>query len=365
MRPFFLTAATLVAALPLAAQQPPRTQGRDSLRVVEGQLLRGVPTEAELRVLIGEVQALLASQRALEGELRRLRREAPGDVERLQVVVEQLGAVSSRFFPRQSALRVACQSTQGAAGEQGYLGLAFDDEVIVGEARPGAGLQPVVLRFTTAPRVTSVEVGSPAARAGLRPGDEVVAIGSRTLAGAEVDEVTGSLRAGSVQKLRIRRGADERTVELTVAPRPGLPVALCAEAIAEVQLAPSAVALRAVEVPAPSAQRPPVPERVIVREGRSLAFVATAPTVYGARFRALDDDLREVVDFRGAGVLVDQVLDGSPADAAGLRAFDIVTRANGTAVRDVAALLRITQEARRVELTVQRRGVQRVVVLSR
>jgi len=44
--------------------------------------------------------------------------------------------------------------------------------------------------------------------------------------------------------------------------------------------------------------------------------------VYGATFRNLDADAREVVKLEGDGVFVDHVSPGTPAHAAGLRRLD-------------------------------------------
>ena len=360
-----------IAAPALAAQQRNtvvRTEN-DSVRVT----VRVSPQSPEqLRALIAELTALTATQRDLEGQLRELMRSADrADGRRLLEVQERLARTWSEFYPRQSALTVACQSARSVPQGSGYIGVTFDDEMMLAEPQRGGGA--VTIRFSTSPRISAVEPGSPAERAGLRAGDEWLALGSDALAGLSTDEIAARLRPGSKQQLRVRRDGRERTIEVTVAPRPGVPADVCerAESItlrstpAEWRVSTSEVPRTApVAVPGrvalPSPPSPPA-----VAPSRPLAFIAMSPTVYGARFRALDADAREFVSFRGEGVLVDQVAAGSPADAAGLRAFDVVSAANGAAVTAVHELLRITAEARRVELTVQRKGATRTVVLSR
>ena len=62
--------------------------------------------------------------------------------------------------------------------------------------------------------VASVQPTSPAARAGLRPGDVIVSIGGRSVTSESVADVTGQLHgaAGSSVSIAFRRGGDIRTV---------------------------------------------------------------------------------------------------------------------------------------------------------
>lgn len=68
--------------------------------------------------------------------------------------------------------------------------------------------------------VREVPPDGPAAAAGLEPGDEIVAIDGREVAGMSVREVVAALRGevGSRVRLRVRRGEDERDVEVLRAP---------------------------------------------------------------------------------------------------------------------------------------------------
>ncbi len=323
----------------------------------------------QLRVLIAELSALSATQRDLEGQLRALmRNDGSADNRRVLEVQGQLARTWSEFFPRQSALTVACQSARAASQGSGYIGVTFDDEMMLAETQ--AGRSEVTIRFSGTPQITAIEPGSPAERAGLRVGDAWVAIGGSALAGMSVDEVSARLRPGTRQQLRLRRDGRERTVDVTVAARPSVPADLCAQAAA-ITLRPMPIDWRGntAELPRSAVAPPPrtleLPERVVMLPGRSVGFIAASPTVYGARFRALDADVREFVSYRGDGVLVDQVAAGSPAEAAGLKAFDVVSGANGTPITALHELMRITGEARRVELTVQRKGATRTVILTR
>src|SRR6185369_8234182 len=58
----------------------------------------------------------------------------------------------------------------------------------------------------------------------------------------------------------------------------------------------------------------------------------------GVLLQDLNDDLRDSYNFKGAGVLISDVTDGSPADRAGLRRGDIVTSYRGRPVSSSADL---------------------------
>jgi S1-C subfamily serine protease len=97
----------------------------------------------------------------------------------------------------------------------------------------------------------------------------------------------------------------------------------------------------------------------------TFSFISSTPTVYGASLRALDADAREFIGYTGEGVLVDRVVEGTQAEKAGLKAFDVIVRVNGVVLSSPQSVTRAIQEGRRVELTVQRKGTTRTVVLER
>jgi putative serine protease PepD len=85
-----------------------------------------------------------------------------------------------------------------------YLGVS------TGDPRTGAGA--VVVR---------VVAGGPAADAGLRPEDRIVAIAGRKVArSADVSGIVSDRKPGDKVDIRIRRGGDERTLRVTLGTRP-------------------------------------------------------------------------------------------------------------------------------------------------
>ena len=84
----------------------------------------------------------------------------------------------------------------------------------------------------------------------------------------------------------------------------------------------------------------------------------------GAQFSTIDQEFASTLDL-DAGVLVLRVPPGTPAAESGLRAGEVVVRANGLRVRDVATLRRVLADATGdVRLVVQGKGsTERTVVL--
>ncbi|MDP8967059.1 MAG: trypsin-like peptidase domain-containing protein [Actinomycetota bacterium] len=93
---------------------------------------------------------------------------------------------------------------EGREIKRPYLG------VETGDARTGVGAV-----------VAGVVPGGPAARAGLRPGDRIVAIGGREVGeSADVSSAVSERKPGDRIEVRIRRGGDERTLSVTLGTRP-------------------------------------------------------------------------------------------------------------------------------------------------
>jgi membrane-associated protease RseP (regulator of RpoE activity) len=367
MRTFRAVLLVSLSAMVASAQARISTSRTDTNIVV---YRSGTLSPAELKGLVAELNMLQLRQRSLEAQLERLRSN-DGAPQRIEEVQRQLEQTMVQFFPRQSALTLVCQSVLSSeARAEGYLGLTFDEEVIVSESRAGAS--ELAVRFTGAPRIVAVEPGSPAFRAGVRVGDEWVALGGRRLDGATVQDLDALLRPGLTHALRVRRDGRERELEVVVGKREAFPSSECAQVSGRVMLAPmieramadglreAAVSLRNDPAFATRAPTPPASPRP-----STFSFISSTPTVYGASLRALDADAREFIGYTGEGVLVDRVVEGTQAEKAGLKAFDVIVRVNGVVLSSPQSVTRAIQEGRRVELTVQRKGTTRTVVLER
>ena len=149
--------------------------------------------------------------------------------------------------------------------------------------------------------VSAVEPGSPAQRAGLRPGDVIVAIDGKPVEGArDLRTAVALVEAGRELELEILRNGTALTLRVQVA---------------EPRLA-------------------------------SLAGGQLSPRLAGARLGDLPPD--HPAAGRVRGVLVLEVAPGSPAWRAGLRAGDIILAVNRTPVGSLEELGRTLDRSRRL-----------------
>jgi membrane-associated protease RseP (regulator of RpoE activity) len=104
----------------------------------------------------------------------------------------------------------------------------------------------------------------------------------------------------------------------------------------------------------------------------ALGLVAAAPRVsraadtpwLGVTLQSLNDGLRDGMGYDGEGVLVSRVLQGSPADRAGLRKGDVIVSLNGRSAESPEQLTRLVRDARvgqTVALVVVRDGDRRTL----
>ena len=164
--------------------------------------------------------------------------------------------------------------------------------------------------------VTRVYSDSPAADAGLLPGDVIIAVGGRAIDdAAALHNTEGLLPVGEPLSLTVVRNGTEQDFEVVLAPRP-----------------------------------------------RSLAGAALDPRLGGALFSALPERVRQ----RGArGVLVSEVEAGSRAARNGLRTGDRVIGLNRTLVDDLQTLrLLAEQQPGDLVLTVVRGRVEGYLVMQ-
>ncbi len=178
--------------------------------------------------------------------------------------------------------------------------------------------------------VSSVTTDSPAARAGIRQGDVIVAVGNERIETLrELPRLIAGIPAGEIAKLRIVRDGTERPVDVAIG-------------------------------------RMPETDKVAAAPGKD----APPPAKLGMRLAALDDSLR--ARFRIGndvdGVLVVGVDDASVAAEKGIRPGDLIRRVSGrdvTAPADVsAALKKADGDARKALLMLVRRdGNDRYVAL--
>jgi serine protease Do/serine protease DegQ len=157
--------------------------------------------------------------------------------------------------------------------------------------------------------VAEVQRGSPAAQAGLRAGDIVVALNGRPVRGAaELRARLGIVPAGETVELRIRRGAEQRTIKARIG-----------------ELEPGQV-----------------------------SGTQAIPELPGA---ALAEVERPTRSGPGRAILVSGVQAGSPAFTHGLRAGDLIIGANQRRIQSMPELTKALRGEGRTALNVVRGDV--------
>ena len=345
----------LIGLLPAAAGAQQQQQQRDSVRVT---IVRAVtPFEMQVerlsRMLVGQRQEwlrLAGRKQQLEVSLQAT--ELPGGerqdlVTRLRTVDAQLASLDAARASLRGQLEALCTP---ARQPDGWMGINFNGDYLVNLSNTGAQLY----RFKGYPSIESVEPNSPAEKAGIRRGDQLLTLGGRDLTDAEV-VFRELLKPGLRLPLRLKRGVETRTVSVVIEPRPSdfqMPCVWEDDVIASA-LAPFPGALRVKIAPPGTAParvnsftyetRPGQQPRVAVEPGdqgaRQVFVFAGAPGFWaaGAQLADLNEDLARLVGAE-RGVFVVDVARRSPAALSGLRGGDVIVSADGQAVFSPAAL---------------------------
>lgn len=222
--------------------------------------------------------------------------------------------------------------------------------------------------FDSYPVVSRVELGSPAAKAGVRSGDVLISFNSHDMRGGALQMKTW-LKPGAPFLLQLRRNDRIREVRGTLGQRPeGW------EEIALVTVSPrQEIERRAGSLGGEPLQpsrvtilrRMPSPEPLRSVLGPALGYGGGVYPWAGAEFTALNDDLSEVLGVRPEGIFVTNVLEGSPARISGLRGGDVITRADSIKVESPIDLVRAIRGAddRTVDLQIIRKHKPQTLTL--
>jgi serine protease Do len=192
--------------------------------------------------------------------------------------------------------------------------------------------------------ITSVDENSPSEKAGLKAGDVVLEFNGAPVEGVEqFIRLVHETPPGRSAKLVVWRNGATQDITVTVGERqgnlvnPGGPMQL-----PDLSQLPN--------LPPNFPNIPPIDIPRFQFSGQS--------AMLGIEGESLGQE-RQLADFFGVkdGVLVRQVIRNSPAEKAGLKAGDVITKVNSATVdstRDITAQLRATRSSRTVALTVVR-----------
>lgn len=208
------------------------------------------------------------------------------------------------------------------------------------------------MRYLMYPQIASVDPSSPAQRAGLTPGDTLMAYNGRDVRAEEIS-MTRLLVPKATVKIRVRREGKVKELPVVVAEPPARIKLRREEEFRDAGA--TWVAVTPPPMPPMRAPSPPVaatpprtytpaPLRGVFSSGpvvTSLPPVFTPGGVAGAQVVAVSEPMRRSLGLP-AGVLVTAVPVGSPAEESGLEEGDLILRVNQqpvTVVRDLRQLI--------------------------
>jgi S1-C subfamily serine protease len=414
MRSLTFLILTMSSATAAVGQQPDKPRCRDCATTAEGRasaearlaqwrdsLRARAGFDGEIESVAAQLLMITQMQTRASQELRALRSGQTAEATRAQVeaAMRQLREQISQATQRSQVLRTQLASLcDRNAKPQGYMGITFSATMSADAAASGAE----IFRFAENPTVETVEPGSPAERAGVLKGDEIILIDGQSVVGRDI-VFNRLLRPGARLPIRVRRDGDTRDVLLLIKQRPpsldnGCPfldariMAAFGDPISIVRLPGSGAIIRTAPLP-PTATTPGprvrmarVPEAPVATDdpGRVVKVtptptaplvpnvVAAAPPVTeppppgqrpfymlpgpsspmviaGATIVRTNADLRETFGVK-SGVLVLDVARGSAAYASGLRGGDVIVSVRRMAVTTPLALQRAIEAADGSEL---------------
>lgn len=262
----------------------------------------------------------------------------------------------------------ACALAVGAAAPAGVRSQDADDREfrvrIGGGASLGISLEEVSaddvsrLRLTEerGARVRKVEDDSPAAAAGLQEDDVILGFqGDPVHSAAQLSRLVRETPGGRKVTLEVSRGGSRQ--KLTATLRDGGRVVTPGDFNFDFDIPLPAIEIRPPRPPrAPRSPRPPADELRELRDFRELWGGRRGRL--GLTYLDLTDQLAGYFKVDG-GLLVTSVNEGSPAADAGIKAGDVIVRANGKAVGsadDLREELDRVESGAEVTLGLQREG---------
>lgn len=247
---------------------------------------------------------------------------------------------------------IAAQDSQAMLGHssEGYLGIVCSD---VDNNRAAA----LKLKEAMGAEVITVDRDAPAAKVGLRPHDVILQMNGQTVAGEEqLRRMLRETPAGRTVTLLISRDGRQQTISVQLADRATIEQNAWAQRMA---------------LPSPD------DDDVYSLEGPSGTSFGTGsgffgsfslePPSVGVELDVLGSQLADYFGVKdGQGLLVKRVAENSPASRAGLKAGDVITKANGQTMATVSEWMKMihANRGKQVQITLVRNHKEQTVTLE-
>jgi hypothetical protein len=366
MRHFIAAAAFAAMASPAMAQGSVKVgvkqQLPDTVRVLREQQI----TRDQARKLWVELNALITqNMRDHDQWMHELKSGAP-DEKRVALLLGEMEQNTWVLLPKQSEFATMCAVLRRQEGETpGTIGLQLDDSVHW-VYDPQFGTLTVVVPATR--KIAAVTPGSPAEKSGIQVGDILTAINGRPF----IDSVKFNelLNPGSPVTARVQRdGREFDTKTMIVVRRPSDYPRECDNARQADFSSPFFnPGTRGVITMTPfrSGDRTPPQSKLPGGPNIQMFMYTTSKALYGgAVMQPLDDEWRAFSGLQGEGLIVTDLPAGSPAEAAGLRRFDVIKLVNNEPVTSVTVFQKIARAEQKLTFTVfsKQAGVHTVTMV--
>jgi serine protease Do len=280
--------------------------------------------------------------------MRQLEQEPIGS-EKWEVVRRKIDAMLGLAEAQQK--RVMLRAALGPEGPapKGWIGLGPQ-----GPMRMVWDTTGQRVTYFTHPAIVTVEPESPAARAGITPGDELIAYDGVDVIGHEFN-MTRMLVPERKLSITVRRDGEAKDYAVTIARLPERVALRRAGEVPEPPTPPTIVLRRS------SPDGPPPPPRAEVGRMRGPLlpggmFIIGANGVLGAHMSSVGPELAKTLRLN-PGVLINDLPETSPAFVSGLRTGDVIVGIGGkpvTTLEEVRALFMAHMAEREVPFRVVR-----------
>lgn len=401
MRPSLVLTVTFILAAgsaPLAAQRAesggeraPRASGSEGL----------VQQLRRLQIAVDSLSRLFDEADLSTAERRQVGEELDKRVAQFKQQVQRIEGLSADGRSASSLLRIQVDPMVAARAGLDLANALMQSRVPAGAAArgwigivvSGAAMETrvvrneLIMRYFAYPSIASVDPSSPAQRAGLAPGDTLLAYNGQDVRDGEIS-LTRLLRPNAKVIVRVKRDGRVRELPVVVAEVPSriklrrddeirdAHVAWASPGAPEVRAFPGMQPPSAVSATTPRTYRtPPAPPTPATSPTAPTPMLAPLPPIFGmavngvagAQMVTITDGLGKSLGLQ-SGVLVASVPPGSPAGESGLRDGDVIVKVDGNPVRSVFAVRELVARAaengeRSVDVEVVREKRKRTVTL--